>query len=103
MKPNVNGTMHAIVTDLPKLRSVIEPRTGHLVMHLAYVAQMQYKRKDPSEKLILCSSIDTVHLGEPVDVEYHIGMKCYKHSSTHCTSNNDNCTGGFYFTDGTQA
>ncbi len=103
MKPKVQGTMEARVTSLPKMRNVREPSTGNLVLHLAYVAEMQYKRKEPAEKLILCSMIDTVHLGESVDVEYHIGMRCYQHSATHFTSNKDNCTGDFFYTDGTKA
>ena len=103
MKPKIMGTMEAVVTELPTRRPVTEPGTGKLIMHLAYKAEMQYKRKEPAERLILCSMIDTVHLGESVDVEYHIGMRCYQHSATHFTSNKDNCTGDFFYTDGTKA
>ncbi len=103
MKPKIMGTMEAVVTELPSQRPVTEPGTGHLVMHLAYKAEMQYKRKENQVKLILCTSLDNVSLGESVEVEYHCGMRCYKHSKQHVTSNRDNCIGGFYFTNGTPA
>ena len=103
MKPKIIGTMEAVVTELPTRRPVTEPGTGKLIMHLAYKAEMQYKRKEPQVKLILCSSIDNVSVGESVEVEYHSGMRCYKHSSQHVTSNKDNCIGGFFYADGTEA
>ena len=34
-------------------------------------------------------------------ITYHSGMRCYQHSRHVVTSNEDNCIGGFYFTDGT--
>ena len=54
-------------------------------------------------RLIMCSSLDDSCLGEPVMISYHSGMRCYQHSRHVVTSNDDNCIGGFYFTDGTPA
>ena len=53
--------------------------------------------------MIMCSSLDEVRVGEPVMISYHSGMKCYQHTRHVVISNEDNCTGGFYFTDGTKA
>jgi hypothetical protein len=54
-------------------------------------------------RMIMCSQLDTVRVGEPVMISYHSGMRCYQHSRHVVTSNEDNCIGGFYFTDGTSA
>ena len=54
-------------------------------------------------RLILCESLDDVYIDEPVLVEYHCGMRCYKHTSHVATSNEHNCVGDFYYTDGTRA
>ena len=36
-----------------------EPRdTGTKTIHLGYDAEIQYKRKDPAVRMILCSSLD---------------------------------------------
>ena len=96
-------TMPAIVEELPQLQTFVEPHTGHIVEHLAYKAEMQYVRKDPETRYILCSSIDDVVLNEPVLVSYHCGMKAYQHATHLSVSNEDNCIGGFYYTDGTPA
>ena len=63
----------------------------------------QYKRKENQVRLIMCSSLDTISVGAPVMITYHSGMRCYKHSRHVVTSNDDNCIGGFYYTDGTIA
>ena len=71
--------------------------------HLGYDAEIQYKRKPPAMRLIMCTRLDTVRVGEPVMIQYHSGMRCYQHSRHVSTSNDDNCIGGFYYTDGTPA
>lgn len=96
-------TMPAVVTELPRLHTLIEPGSGHIVDHLAYEAEMQYVRKDPEVRMILCSSLDDVILDEPVLVSYHCGMRAYQHVTHVPVSNPDNCIGGFFYTDGTPA
>ena len=103
MKLKVMGTMPAIAKTRAEMRPVIEPKSGKTIMHLAYKAEMQYVRKAPEMRLILCSSQDNVYIDEPVLVEYHCGMRCYKHTSHVATSNEHNCVGDFYYTDGTKA
>ena len=95
--------MEAIPQQLPSIQTVLNPETMEEDLHLGYYAEMQYKRKDPATRLILCSSLDTVRLGEPVMVSYHSGMRCYQHTRHVVVSNEDNCIGGFYYTDGTSA
>ena len=95
--------MEAIAVTAPTMRVVMNPETQELNPHLCYDAEIQYKRKDPQVRLIMCSSLDDVVVGEPVMITYHSGMRCYKHSRHVVTSNNDNCIGGFYFTDGSPA
>ena len=95
--------MEAIVTSAPKMRTVFNPATLEEDPHLAYEAEIQYKRKDPQVRMIMCSSLDDVVLGEPVMITYHCGMRCYKHSRHVVTSSVRNCIGGFYYTDGTPA
>lgn len=95
--------MEAIPVSSPRLRTVMNPVTLDENEHLGYDAEIQYKRKDPAVRLILCSKLDTVNVGEPVMISYHSGMRCYQHSRHVSVSNPSNCTGGFYFTDGTLA
>ena len=95
--------MEAIAQSPPTMRTVFNPVTLTEDEHLGYDAEVQYVRKPPTTRLILCSSLDTVRVGEPVMISYHSGMRCYKHSRTISTSNNHNCIGGFYFTNGTPA
>jgi hypothetical protein len=95
--------MEAIPVSSPTIRTVMNPVTLHGDEHLAYDAEIQYKRKPPAVRMIMCSSLDTVTLGEPVMISYHSGMRCYQHSRHVSVSNTGNCTGGFYFTDGTPA
>ena len=99
----MKAEMEAIPVSLPKVRTVLNPETLTEDDHLGYDAEIQYKRKDPAVRLILCSSLDTVNLNEPVMISYHMGMRCYQHSRHVSVSNTDNCIGGFYYTDGTQA
>ena len=95
--------MEAIAVSEPRMGFVMNPETAELDEHLVYDAEVQYKRKENQVRLIMCSSLDTISVGSPVMITYHSGMKCYKHSRHVVTSNVDNCIGGFYFTDGTEA
>ena len=95
--------MEAIATTAPSLRTVFNPDTLAEDPHLCYDAEIQYKRKPPATRLIMCSSLDEVRVGEPVMISYHSGMRCYQHSRHVVTSNQANCIGGFYYTDGTSA
>ena len=95
--------MEAIAMTAPQMRTVLNPVTLNEDEHYGYHAEIQYKRKAPATRLILCNSLDTVRTGEPVMITYHAGMRCYQHSRHVSTSNDDNCIGGFYYTDGTVA
>ena len=95
--------MEAIAVSAPGPRTVLNPVTLNQDEHLGYEAEIQYKRKPPAVRLIMCSSLDTIRVGEPVMISYHSGMRCYQHSRHVSTSNEDNCIGGFYYTDGTTA
>lgn len=103
MKPLIQSEMEAVVTASPSMRTVFNPETLEEDPHLAYDAEIQYKRKPPQVRMILCSSLDDVVKGEPVLISYHHGLKCYQHSRFVVTSNERNTFGGFYFTDGTEA
>lgn len=95
--------MEAIPVSAPHMSTVLNPETLAEDPHLVYEAEIQYKRKDPAVRMILCSSLDTVNLGEPVMITYHSGMRCYQHSRHVSVSNSDNCIGGFYYTNGQSA
>lgn len=95
--------MEAIVVSTPQMRSVFNPSTLSEDQHLCYDAEIQYKRKPNQVRLIMCGQLDIVRQGEPVMISYHSGMKCYQHTRHVVISNEENCTGGFYFTDGTKA
>ena len=95
--------MEAIPVSTPTMRTVLNPQTLNEDEHLGYEAEVQYVRKPPTVRLIMCSRLDNVVVGEPVMISYHSGMKCYQHSRHVVVSNEDNCIGGFYYTNGTQA
>ena len=95
--------MQAIPLTSPAIRPVLNPETLNEDMHLSYDAEIQYKRKAPARRLILCTQLDTVNIGEPVMITYHPGMRAYQHDRHVSVSNEYNCVGGFYFTDGTKA
>ena len=95
--------MEAIAVTAPTMRTVFNPTTLEEDEHLGYDAEVQYKTKDNVVRLIMCSKLDTVDVGNPVLITYHSGMRCYKHSRHVVTSNENNCIGGFYYTDGTSA
>ena len=54
------------------------------------MAEIQYKRKAPAARLILCDRLDTVVPGNPVMISYHMGMRCYQHARHLVISNQDN-------------
>ena len=95
--------MEAIAVSKPTLRTVMNPQTLEEDQHLGYDAEVQYKRKENTVRLIMCSPLDTIRVGEPVMISYHSGMRCYQHSRHVVTSNEENCIGGFFYTDGTSA
>ena len=95
--------VEAIAVSEPFMGFVKNPETDELDEHLVYHAEVQYKRKENQVRFIMCSSLDTVTIGAPVMITYHSGMRCYKHSRHVVISNVDNCIGGFYYTDGTEA
>ena len=95
--------MEAIAVSQPTMRTVMNPVTFNEDPHLCYDAEIQYKRKENQVRMIMCSSLDDVVVGEPVMITYHSGMRCYKHSRHVVTSNEENCIGGFFFTDGKKA
>ncbi len=101
LKPQTE--MEAIAVTEPHMGGVMNPVTLEVDPHLVYDAEIQYKRKDPAVRMILCSSLDDVIVGEPVMISYHSGMRCYQHSRHVVTSSDANCIGGFYYTDGTPA
>ncbi len=95
--------MEAIAVSQPEMRTVMNPATLQEDAHMAYDAEIQYKRKPPVVRMIMCTQLDTIRVGEPVMISYHSGMRCYQHTRHVVTSNEGNCTGGFYFTDGSPA
>ena len=95
--------MEAIPVSSPVLRTVLNPVTLQEDEHLGYDAEIQYKRKPPAVRLILCGGLDTVTVGEPVMIQYHSGLRCYQHSRHVSVSNEYNCVGGFFYTNGTEA
>ena len=99
----LNTEMEAIPVTAPEIRTVFNPVTLEEDEHLGYQAEIQYKRKPPATRLIICDRLDTVIVGDPVMISYHMGMKYYQHARHLVISNSDNCTGGFYYTDGTPA
>ena len=103
MKQKTLSEMEAIVVSEPTIRTVFNPNTHEEDMHLSYDAEMQYRRKPPATRLILCNSLDEVAVGGTVMVTYHSGMHAYQHNRHIVCSNEDNCVGGFYHTDGTTA
>ena len=95
--------MEAIPISEPEMVTLLDPNSLEEVQHYGYHAEMQYKRKAPAIKTIMCSRLDTVNVGEPVMLVYHHGMKAYKHNRHVIVSNTSNCFGGFYYTTGEEA
>ena len=98
-------TTEKVATPLtvPHMVTVFNPSTQREVRHLGYKAVVQHTSKQDEVRTVLCSKLDTVRVGEPVMLEYHHGMKAYKHSRYMSVSNPDNCAGGFYFISGVEA
>ena len=94
---------NAIALSKPEMRTVLVPGTFEEAPHLAYDAEVQYVRKEPAVRMILCSELDHVVVGEPVVLTYHNGLRCYQHDRHVSVSSNDNCYGGFFYTNGTPA
>ena len=99
----LNTEMEAIPVTAPEVRTVFNPVTLNEDEHLAYDAEIQYKRKPPAVRMIMCSRLDNVNVGEPVMISYHMGMRCYQHARHLVISNNEYCIGGFYYTNGQPA
>ena len=78
--------MEAIAVSKPTMRTVMNPQTLEEDQHLGYDAEVQYKRKENTVRLIMCSSLDTVRVGEPVMISYHSGMRCYNVTAMLVTS-----------------
>ena len=97
LKPQTE--MEAIAVSEPHMGGVMNPDTLEVDPHGVRRTEIQYKRKPPAVRMIMCSSLDDVVVGEPVMISYHSGMRCYQHSRHVVTSSNRNCIGGFYFTD----
>ena len=99
----LQSEMEAVVTSTVETRCVLDYDTLTERDIIGYEAEVQYVRKEPEVKFILCSDVDKVFVGEPVMIQYSVGKRSYKHSRVISTSNESNCIGGFYFTDGTPA
>ena len=99
----LQSEMEAIALTQPEMRTVLDPTTLEEVDHYGYDAEIQYKRKPNQTRLIICNSSDVINAGETVMITYHSGMRCYQHSRPIIVSNQYNCVGDFYYTDGRPA
>ena len=92
--------MKAIVVSKPRIHDYDD------VEALAYEAEMQYKRKAPEVKLILCTPLDDIEVGDTVDLVYQhstvVNKRAYQHKYS-CLSNSSNTYGGYYYTNGSSA
>ena len=93
----------ATVVDGPRLHKIVDPSTQQVVPHIAYRALLEYVTKPPQERLIICSSLDTVDTSETVFVSYHTGLQLYQHDRATTVSDCQHCAGGFYFLNGVKA
>ena len=103
MKSFLKQTTPAVVMTEPRMRTVLVPGTYEESPCLAYDAEVMLIRKPSEVRMILCSKIDDVQVGEPVLLTYHMGLKCYQHERHVSVSTNDNCVGGFFYTNGEPA
>ena len=71
--------MEAIAMTLPSVRPVLNPVTLEEDLHLSYDAEIQYKRKPPATRLILCSSLDDVHISLLKIVNVHKYLNITQH------------------------
>lgn len=96
-------TIPATVTEPIGIHTVVDPCTQKPIQHCGYRALLQYVRKPPEERLILCSSLEDVEPKETVFVNFHTGMHLYQHNRYTTVSDAAHCAGGFYFLNGTEA
>ena len=96
-------TIPAVVTEPIRQHKVIDPTTNQTVLQTGYRAVLQYVRKTPEVRLVLCSSLEEVEPDETVFVSYHTGMKLYQHNRYTTVSDCAHCAGGFYFLNGAEA
>ncbi len=94
--------MEAIVETAPTMMTVFNPHT-HKNRILIMPTWQRSNTNVSHARLILCDRLDTVIPGNTVMISYHMGMRVYQHSRHLVISNNDNCVGGFYYTDGNPA
>ena len=85
------------------MRTVYIRETMTEAPHLAYDAEVQFIRKPNEVRMILCSELDDVEVGEPVLLTYHRGLNCYQHARHVSVSTQNNCVGGFFYTSGMPA
>ena len=97
------STIPATVTEPITIHTIINPDDQQPVQHYGYRALLNYVRKPPEERLILCSSLEEVETNETVFVNFHTGMRLYQHNRYTTVSDCDHCAGGFYFLNGTPA
>lgn len=88
--------MKAVVVSEPRICDIND------IEALAYEAEMEYVRKEPEVKYILCTPLDDVRIGDSVDLVYNVNMRSYQHKYA-SRSNNTNTIGGFYYTNGRPA
>ena len=88
--------MKAVVISEPRICDIND------IEALAYEAEMQYVRKKPEVKYILCTPLDDIQVGDSVDLVYNINKRSYQHKYI-SRSNSSNTAGGFYYTNGTEA
>ena len=88
--------MKAVVVSTPRLHNINDEEL------LAYEAEMQYVRKKPKVKYILCTPIDDVCIGDRVNVKYAVHKRAYQHEYQ-SLSNSSNSYGEFYYTNGKRA
>lgn len=88
--------MKAVVVSEPRICDIND------IEALAYEAEMEYVRKEPEVKYILCTPLDDVRIGDSVDLVYNVNMRSYQHKYA-SRSNNANTIGGFYYTNGRPA
>ena len=93
----------ARVTQIVQQHTVIDPTNNQRSPQKAYRAVIEFVRKPPEERVILCSSLEQVEPDETVFVSFHTGMRQYQHNSYTSVSDCQHCAGGFYFLNGTSA
>ena len=74
--------------------TVWNPQTETQEPHWVYRAVIPMKRKGPTMKLVMCDADSNVSATDDVDIEWHVGMRCYVHRQFHTTTE-DNSHGGF--------